>query len=43
MGRFTIHFGSFTFDFTQVKVKNVGMPHKSELYIKNAIVKLALL
>ena len=27
MGRFTAHFGSFTYDFTQVKVKNVGMSH----------------
>ena len=28
MGRFTVHFRSFTFGFTQGKVKNVGMPHR---------------
>ena len=50
MGRFTIHFRSFAYNFTQVKVKEVGMP-QSELYIlkklsfsfENALEKLALL
>ena len=28
MGRFTVHFWSFTFKFTQVKVEKVGMPHR---------------
>ena len=27
MGRFTVHFRSFTFNFTQVKVKKV-LPHR---------------
>ena len=29
MGRFTDHFRSFTFNFTQVQVKKVGMPHRA--------------
>ena len=28
MGKFTVHVKSFTCNFTQVKVKKVGMPHR---------------
>ena len=27
MGRFNVHFKSFTFNFTHVEVKKVGVPH----------------
>ena len=45
MGRFTVHVRPFVFNFTQVKVKKVGMPHRKKFTsskkissIKNAIV-----
>ena len=28
MGRLTTHLGFFTYSFAQVKVKEVGMPHR---------------
>ena len=51
MGKFTIHFFSFTYNFTQVKVKEIGLSHRVKIIfqkklsfpLKNAIVKLALL
>ena len=51
MSKFTVHFRSSTYNFTQVKIKEVGMPHrvsytvlkKLSLSLKNAIVKMALL
>ena len=49
MSRFNVHFKSFTFNFTNVEVKKVRMPHRMDLtslkklsQLKNAInVKLA--
>ena len=50
MGCFTVHFRSFTLNFTQVKFRNVGTPQRVDFRsynnlssFKNAIVKLALL
>ena len=37
MGRFIVHFRSFTFNLTQVKVKKVGMPHRVNFNIKKII------
>ena len=46
-----VHFKSFTYNFTQVKVKEVGIPHrvnvtslkKLSFSLKNAVLKLSLL
>ena len=37
MGRFTVHFMSFTYNFTQVKVKKVGRPRRVTLHVEKII------